>query len=170
MSPEWQDKKVFGLARGAMVRGVIGTLLGIFLHSVLDSYFLAVVRVAEVESLDPSSIPALIFDWTWFAFFLYAGLVLLFLVVFLVPILAVLSFVRLVSFAGAILIVAIITGVFAFGAYSSPSNAWCAENVGAGVRRDVWRSLVFYLPLALGFAIGAQLPLLRSEKPNRAGS
>lgn len=163
----WLDRTIFGISHRAMIMGVFGTLIGLFIYSAQDSYFMAVRRVAEYKELNETGVFRLALGWTVFAFFLYAGFVLLLFAVLCVPVLAALSRLQLISVAGLALVAAIIVSLFAANAYWNPYNFWCDRNEIACVQREFIRGFSFWLPVLLGFAFGARLPLLISNAHGR---
>lgn len=160
----WLNKTIFGLRLEALLTGIIVALIGLYLFSAIFSYLAAVDRVEEHESLQEQGTFSLAFVWSIYYFILYAPFVLSFFVLLLLPLLYVFSRLRLVSALGVLLIVALIAGVNAGLTYLYPGNNWCEANLALCMQRAGTGTLSFGLPVAIGFVVGAKLPVLFSRK------
>lgn len=155
---------LFGLPWGAMLTGTLGALAGLFVYSAIASYIEAVSRVAEYESLREQGALSLAAGWSIYLFILLAPFLLAGVAVLLIPILAALSWIRLVSVAGIALVAAICIGINAVLTYMYPGNNWCEANTLLCVQQSIVDSLAFAVPVASGFALAARLPLVRSRR------
>ncbi|KCZ57636.1 hypothetical protein [Hyphomonas chukchiensis] len=160
----WLNENVFDLRWGAVLSGTLGALAGLYVYSAISSYLMAVERVSEYESLREQGALSLALGWSIYLFILFAPFLLAGMAFLLLPILAILSRLRLVSVFGFFLIVMIFVGLVGLLTYISPGNNWCEANIALCTQQSATGAFAFALPVALGFIVGARLPLIFSER------
>lgn len=158
------NKTIFGLKWGAILSGTLGALVGLYVFAAATSYFEAIDRVAEFESLREQGAASLAWGWSIYLFILFAPFLLIGIALLFYPMFAVLSQLRLVSALGVLLVVLIIVVATAGFTYASPGNNWCETNLFLCVQRSAMGTLAFAIPVAIGFVIGARLPIFFSKK------
>jgi len=158
------NKTIFNLRWGALLSGTLGALVGLYVFAAATSYFEVIDRVAEYESLREQGVLSLAWGWSIYFFILFTPFLLIGIALFFFPMLAVLSWLRLVSTLGVFLVVLVIVGASAGFTYVSPGNNWCEANLIICVKRSAMETLTFAVPVAIGFVIGARLPVLFSRR------
>ena len=163
----WVNKRIFDIKLGALLSGILGLLAGLYAFAAAMSYTEAVDRIAEYENLREQGVLSLAWGWSIYIFVLYAPFVLVGCILLLLPILFILSKLRLVSAVGISLVALIFVGLSTGFTYMNPYNDWCEANLLNCTQQSLIGTLTFVLPVSIGFILGARLPILFSERQTK---
>lgn len=158
-----KKKKFSGVEREHILFGIVISLLFLFLFFMLMNYFEATDRIEKYDGLYPTDLFELMISWSIYLFVLFSPFVLLFYTIALLPLLALLHGVRLVSLTGVTLVASIVALIDAGSRFVGNTGQWCREQTVQCLESALFDPLPISIPIALGFAIGARLPLVRSK-------
>lgn len=156
-------RNAFGIKIRSLFAGMLWSFVGLLGYLLLLNYFEAIARIAQFDSLTDSDLLSLMASWTIYLFVLLSPFVALFHLLALPLILALLKRFRLVSVFGALLVAIVIALIDAGSRMVGSSGEWCRTNATDCVAQALFNPLPIAVPIALGFALGAGLPWVRSE-------
>jgi hypothetical protein len=160
--PVADERPVLGLGARRIAQGYLGALLGTLFYSIVDT-----VRVGyekfDLGHVAAAEMPGYLPGWTIYQFVLVAPFVLIAITLLALPLLAIASRVGLVSLVTLLVSAFAWSAFWAWRAYAKPYNWWCEHNQLQCVGGAFLGAFVLATVVALGFSLGARLPVIRSR-------
>ena len=152
-----------GLGTKRIALGFLGAMAALLAYSIVDSVVLALTKV-ELGHITRAEMPHKIPGWSIYLFVLVALPVTVVVATVGLPLFALLRRVRLASFVGVAVLALGYAGLRGWAVFQWPYNSWCSSHLEACVMGSLMEVSAFTVPIALGFGVGARLPLIRSRR------
>jgi hypothetical protein len=151
-----------GLGARRIAFGFLGAMCALLAYAVADSIALGFNKV-ELGHVTAEQMPAMVPGWSFYLFILLAPFVATALSLAGLPLFALLRRFRLASVLGVLVLAAVYSGLNGFVTYIGPYNNWCSSHLTECAAKSTVESMFLASAVALGFAVGARLPVLRSS-------
>ncbi len=149
--------------RGRLALGYLGGVAAIALYAALETYRAGLEKVERGE-VTPDVFRESLPGWIFFVSLVLIPIAIFFMTVFGLPLLVLLSRRGWGSLAGVMALAAAFTLAFAGYFYLFPYNPWCGAHADLCMARTVVDVGTPAVLVALGFALGARLPLLKAGR------
>ncbi len=147
--------------RGRLGLGYLGGVAAIALYAALETYRLGLEKV-ERGQVTPDVLRESLSGWIWFVSLMLIPIAIFFMTVFGLPLFALISRYGWGSLVGVLALAAAFTLAFAGYFYLVPYNLWCGAHPDLCMARTLVDVGIPAVLVALGFALGARLPLLKA--------
>jgi len=157
-----EGKGVLKIGIKRLAFGYIGVTAAMALYAIIEASILGLKKV-EQGHIVADKLLAWIPGGSLYYFVIFETISIILLSALGLPLFYLTSKIRLGSIAGTIIIALAISVVYSAIIFANPYNIWCASNIGTCTIRALIGAGIPSVIAALGFGLGARLPLVKSR-------
>ncbi len=146
-----------------MILGLSGAMFAILLYCFVTALMIGLSKV-EQGHIDYATLLKSFLGYWLYMFSFIGPFMMLGVIILGLPIIIVLSKLRLASHAGALILSVLIGAIYSIYVIYNPYNNWCKANTLECANSNFWSVFVACFVISLGFSLAARFPVWRNSE------